>query len=71
MNPLTAREKEIIGLLTRGLEDKEIAAELGTRPKTVEAQMTRIREKLDARNRVDVAVWGVRNGFAAEVVCGD
>ncbi|MEO8441129.1 MAG: response regulator [Betaproteobacteria bacterium] len=47
---LTRREREILGLVGRGLHAKEIAASLGISPRTVEVHKARVMEKLDAHN---------------------
>lgn len=53
---LSAREIEIARLLTRGLSNKEIARALGLQEKTVKHYMTQLLQKLQARNRVEVAI---------------
>lgn len=47
---LTARERDVLEHAARGLHAKEIAAELGISPRTVEVHKTRIMEKLGVRN---------------------
>lgn len=47
---LTDREREVLGRVAEGLHAKEIAAQLGISPRTVEVHKARIMEKLDARN---------------------
>jgi RNA polymerase sigma factor (sigma-70 family) len=47
---LTAREREILEHAVNGLHAKEIAAELGISPRTVEVHKMRIMEKLEVRN---------------------
>ena len=48
---LTERQLEIVGLVARGLPNKELAARLGVSERAVEATLTRIYEKLDVANR--------------------
>lgn len=48
---LTPRELEILGLLARGLSQKQIAAQLYLSPKTVSSHVERIYEKLDVHSR--------------------
>lgn len=48
---LSAREKEIIALVGRGLAGKQVARHLGISPKTVEHHKTRIFSKLGAANQ--------------------
>jgi two-component system, LuxR family, response regulator FixJ len=47
---LSARERDVLGRLASGATSKEIAAELGLRPKTVENHRARILDKLGAVN---------------------
>jgi DNA-binding NarL/FixJ family response regulator len=58
---LTAREREIVGLLSRGLTDKEIAARLYVSPRTVQNQLARIREKTGRARRSDLARWAAEH----------
>lgn len=47
---LSARERDVLGWLASGATSKEIAAQLGLRPKTVENHRARILDKLGAVN---------------------
>jgi FixJ family two-component response regulator len=47
---LTQREREVLACAARGLHAKEIAAELGISPRTVEVHKTRLMGKLEVRN---------------------
>ncbi|MDB6091394.1 MAG: two component transcriptional regulator, LuxR family [Gammaproteobacteria bacterium] len=51
---LTAREREILTLLTAGQQNVDIAAQLGISPRTVEVHKARIMEKLDCRTLADL-----------------
>ncbi len=53
---LSAREREIVGLLVAGCTDREIAARLHISPHTVKNHVTRLREKVGARNRTAAVV---------------
>jgi len=46
---LTAREREVLHLLTTGMLNKQIAAELGAAEKTIKTHRKRILEKMDVR----------------------
>ncbi len=54
---LTAREREIAGLLTRGLSNRGIAGELVISPATVARHIANIMEKLGYTSRAQIAVW--------------
>ncbi len=57
---ITARELDIVGLVGRGLENKEIAGELGIAEQTVKNHLSRVMRKLGMRNRQEVALFSVR-----------
>jgi RNA polymerase sigma factor (sigma-70 family) len=59
---LTPREREVLEQAVKGLHAKEIAAQLGISPRTVEVHRTRIMEKLGVRNIAEL----VRFALAAE-----
>lgn len=59
---LTPAELRVIALVALGWEDKRIAAELGISVFTAKTHLTRVRERLELDNRVQVAVWYVRAG---------
>jgi DNA-binding CsgD family transcriptional regulator len=62
LDKLTAREREILRLLVEGRSDKEIAAALGSSPRTVSKHVASIREKLNAPSRTAAATLAVRFG---------
>lgn len=51
---ISEREAEVIVLVTRGLQHKEIAAELGISVKTVGNHISRIYQKLGVENKVEL-----------------
>jgi LuxR family quorum sensing-dependent transcriptional regulator len=53
---LTAREREVMRLVTRGLTDADIARVLAIGPTTARAHVDNARRKLDAANRIEAAV---------------
>jgi len=53
---LTAREKEVLELVARGLANDEIAARLGIRPKTVRNQVSALFDKLGVSSRAQAIV---------------
>jgi DNA-binding CsgD family transcriptional regulator/transcriptional regulator with XRE-family HTH domain len=57
---LTLRELEVARLVAAGLTNKEIAERLYISERTVEGHIERIRIKLVARTRTEIAVWASR-----------
>lgn len=55
--PLTAREAQVAGLVAEGLTNGEIAQRLAVAPRTVDAHLEHIRNKLGFRSRTQVGVW--------------
>jgi DNA-binding CsgD family transcriptional regulator len=48
---LSPREREIAGRVAKGERVKDVAADLGLAPKTIEMNLYKAQRKLDARNR--------------------
>lgn len=55
--PLTDREEEVLRTVAQGLTNAEIAAQLHISLSTVKAHLSSLMTKLDARNRVELAMW--------------
>jgi DNA-binding NarL/FixJ family response regulator len=51
---LTAREREVFGLLAKGLSNKEIAESLGTSERTIKAHLSSIFKKFNVDSRAEV-----------------
>ncbi len=58
---LSKRQSELLGLLVQGLKNKEIAATLGLSEGTVKAYMTTLFEKVGARDRFELALFGLKH----------
>ena len=63
--PLTDRESEVLGLLSRGLANKQIAAALGISEHTVKFHVSSIYQKLNVTNRTEAVREGLRGGWIA------
>ncbi len=54
LEPLTAREREVLAKLLAGCPNKAVAHQLGISPRTVEVHRANIMEKLNARSLTEV-----------------
>ncbi len=64
-DPLTDREVEVLGLLAKGLANKQIAASLGISEHTVKFHVSSIYTKLNVTNRAEAVREGLRGGWIA------
>jgi DNA-binding NarL/FixJ family response regulator len=63
---LTARELDVLGLVTAGLRNKEIASRLGISENTAKFHLRNILEKLHAESRTELATRAVREGLSRD-----
>lgn len=63
MSVLTAKEIEVIELLARGLNNKEMAAELFVTESTIKARFVKIMEKMQVRDRVQILVKAIEHNL--------
>jgi len=61
--PLSAREMEVLGCITQGLSNKEIALKLGISHQTVKNHVTAILRKLNVEDRTQAAVYALKRGW--------
>lgn len=57
IEPLTAREEQILATVARGRTNIEIAGELRISLSTVKSHVASLMTKLGVRNRVEIAMW--------------
>ena len=64
-DPLTAREVEVLSLLAQGLSNQDIAEKLHIGDPTVRTHVSNIMSKLYLANRVQAALYALREGLAS------
>ena len=62
IGPLTSREEEVLIPVAQGWTNSEIADGLHISISTVKAHLASLMRKLDARNRVELAMWAYETG---------
>ena len=60
-DPLSAREREVLVLLCKGMANKQIARHLGISERTVKAHLTHVFQRLGVSDRTGAALWAKRN----------
>lgn len=58
---LTNREKEILELLAKGMDNRSIAINLGVSLKTISFHVTNLLSKLQLKSRQEAAAWAVKH----------
>ena len=66
--PLTAREAEVISLITRGFDNHGIAREMYVSINSVKTYIRSAYRKMGVRSRTQAVLWGVRHGYLDEPV---
>jgi DNA-binding NarL/FixJ family response regulator len=62
IEPLSAREEEVLVTVARGRTNAEIADELFISLSTVKTHLASLMNKIGARNRVEIAMWAYETG---------
>jgi len=65
LDALSEREREVLGLVARGLPNKLIARELSISEKTVKTHLTSVFRTIGVTDRTQAALWAERNGLGA------
>lgn len=63
VEPLTARETQVLEMMAEGLSNKEIAARLGISDHTAKFHVNSILAKLNAGTRTEAVMRGIRSGL--------
>jgi DNA-binding NarL/FixJ family response regulator len=64
---LTPREHEVLGLVSRGFTNREIANQLVLSEKTVRNHVERTYRKIGATNRVGASLYALQNGLVTHL----
>jgi ATP/maltotriose-dependent transcriptional regulator MalT len=64
-SPLTAREREVLALVAKGLGDKQVAAALGLSPHTVHRHVANVLVRLGVSSRAAAVAQAVAQGLVA------
>jgi DNA-binding NarL/FixJ family response regulator len=62
IEPLTSREEEVLLAVARGWTNHEIAEKMHISISTVKTHIASLMSKLNARNRVEIAMWTYETG---------
>ncbi len=68
VNELTSREEEVLSLVAGGATNKEIANTLSISDNTVKYHLRNIMDKLQLKNRAQMAVYATKRGIEPEPV---
>ncbi|WP_268874164.1 response regulator transcription factor [Streptacidiphilus melanogenes] len=60
---LTPQELKVLNLVARGRTNNEIAEQMVLSLSTIKSHLSRIQDKLPARNRVEIAAWAWEHGI--------
>ena len=63
LEPLTAREREIVRHVALGLRNAEVATRLAIREDTVKTHLNNVFQKLGVRDRVQLTLYALRRGL--------
>jgi NarL family two-component system response regulator LiaR len=66
VDELTGRELEVLGLIARGFNNREIAEHLVISQKTVKTHVSSILGKLHLEDRTQAAIYALRHGLAPD-----
>ncbi|OUL98345.1 response regulator transcription factor [Variovorax sp. JS1663] len=59
---LTRRERDVLVLIVKGLNNKQIARELGLSFYTVKNHVGRLFDRINVASRLEAAVWYMQEG---------
>ncbi|GAA2260799.1 MULTISPECIES: response regulator transcription factor [Kitasatospora] len=62
---LTPQELKVVTLVARGRTNNEIAEQMVLSLSTIKSHLSRVQDKLPARNRVEIAAWAWEHGIVS------
>jgi len=62
LDDLTPREREVFGLVARGLSNREVAGSLGVEESTIRSHVKSVLMKLDLRDRIQIVIFAYETG---------
>ncbi|HEX4259379.1 MAG TPA: response regulator transcription factor [Streptosporangiaceae bacterium] len=65
LQALSPREREVLGLVTRGHSNRQIARELGIGDETVKTHVSSVLAKLGVQDRIQAAIFALRHEAAS------
>jgi DNA-binding NarL/FixJ family response regulator len=68
---LTRRQGQIVSLVSQGFKNKEIATAMGITEGTVKVYLYKLFRKLGMNDRLDMALYGIKNLFVAQTATPD
>ena len=68
---LSRREGQLVGLLSRGLKNKEIAASMTISEGTVKVYLSRLYQKVGVKDRFEMALFGLKNLSTGQLPVGE
>jgi DNA-binding NarL/FixJ family response regulator len=66
MSSLTHRERDVVRLLVKGCDNKQIAQRLSISPRTVKVHLGAIFDKLGVTHPTEAAIYAMRHGLGSE-----
>ena len=64
LDSLTEREKEVLSLIAKGMNNKEIASSLVISEATVKTHVANLMNKIEKRDRVELVLYALKSGFS-------